>query len=196
MLSTVRSTLSTRPTWQIRALRVAFFIVLTAISARLRIDLPNNPVPITAQTLIVLLAGLTLGPVDGALSQIGYLLLIAAGAPIDTRGLGPAVFLQPTVGYLIGFVPGAFVAGLAFRSKLILKIVAAFCGALLIHVFGIGGLMITQHIGLGTATGQDVAFIVVDSGKALLAASLVNLGAASWQRWGIAPAPEPPSDRG
>ena len=187
MLSTVRTSIAARPAWQIRVLRVAFFIVLTAFSARIRIDLPNNPVPITAQTLIVLLAGLTLGPVDGALSQIGYLALIAAGAPLDARGLGSAVFLQPTVGYLIGFVPAAFIAGLAFHAKWPLKILSTFAGALIVHLFGICGLMLTQHIGLSVATGLDVTFIGVDIGKALLAASLVNLGAASWQRWGIAP---------
>ncbi len=189
MLSTVRTTIAARPAWQIRVLRVALFIALTAISARVRIDLPNNPVPITAQTLIVLLAGLTLGPVDGALSQIGYLALIAVGAPLDARGLGPAVFLQPTVGYLIGFVPAAFVAGLAFRANFPLKVLGAFVGAIIVHIFGIGGLILALHSSLAIAIGLDVAFIGVDIGKALLAASLVNLGAASWQRWGIVPKP-------
>jgi biotin transport system substrate-specific component len=189
MLSTVRSSLAARPAWQIRALRVAFFIALTAMSARLRIALPNNPVPITAQTLIVLLAGLTLGPIDGALSQLGYIALIAVGAPLDANGLGPAVFLLPTVGYLVGFVPGALIAGLAYRNNLPLKIVTAFAGAMLIHIMGIAGLMLTLHIDMTKAIGLDVAFIPADIGKALLAASLINLGAASWQRWGIAPKP-------
>ncbi|MHB8629135.1 MAG: biotin transporter BioY [Aggregatilineales bacterium] len=178
--------MSARPAWQLRVLRIALFAVLTALSARLRIDLPNNPVPITAQTLIVWLAGLALGPIDGAISQAAYVGAIALGAPLDARGLGPAVFLSPTAGYLIGFIPGAFVAGLGARRSLALKILAAFGGVAVVHLFGIAGIALAQHISFGTAIGFDVAFIPVDFGKALLAASLVNLGHSSWQRWGNA----------
>jgi biotin transport system substrate-specific component len=184
MLVTMRTALSARPAWQLRVLRIALFAILTALSARLVIDLPNNPVPITAQTLIVWLAGLTLGPVDGALSQVAYVGAIALGAPLDARGLGPAVFLSPTAGYLIGFIPGAFVAGLGVRRPLALKVLAALSGVVVVHILGIAGIALAQHISFDAAIGFDVAFIPVDFGKALLAASLVNLGYTSWQRWG------------
>ncbi len=187
MLSTVRQSIAARPTWQIRALRIAFFVVLTAISARLRIELPNNPVPITAQTLIVWLAGMTLGPVDGALSQLGYVGAIALGVPIDTRSLGALALVGPTAGYLIGFIPGAFVAGLAWRSPLLLKVLAGFGGVAVVHALGIAGIALAQHISWFAAVTFDIAFLPVDFGKALLAASLVNLGGAAWERWGIRP---------
>ncbi len=193
MITTVRQDLAARPAWQLRLLRIALLTVLTALSARLRIDLPNNPVPITAQTLVVLLAGAALGPIDGALSQIAYVGLIALGAPLDTRGLGPAVFFSPTAGYLLGFIPGAFVAGLgsmgnignngkARSAGLARKVLAAFGGATIIHLCGILGLYLTLH-SWRAALGNDIAFIPVDFGKALLAAALVNLGLASRLRW-------------
>ena len=140
--------------------------------------------PITAQTLIVWLAGMALGPVEGALSQLSYVALIALGAPIDTRGLGAAVLLGPTAGYLLGFIPGAFIAGLAWRSRLPLKVLAGFGGVLVVHVLGIGGIALAQHIAWTAAVGFDIQFVAVDFGKALLAASLINLGGASWRRWG------------
>jgi len=184
MLSSVKTSLSARPAWQLRVLRIVLFTALTALSARLRIELPNNPVPITAQTLIVWLAGMALGPVEGALSQLSYVALIALGAPIDTRGLGAAVLLGPTAGYLLGFIPGAFIAGLAWRRRLPLKILAGFGGVLVVHVLGIGGIALAQHIAWTAAVGFDIQFVAVDFGKALLAASLINLGGASWRRWG------------
>ena len=54
----------------------------------------------TLQVLAVLLAGLVLGPRDGALSQLAYLAAITAGLPLDARALGPAVWLTPDAGYL------------------------------------------------------------------------------------------------
>ncbi len=175
---------ASRPSWQIRLLRIALFTGLTILSARLRIDLPNNPVPITAQTLIVWLAGMSLGPVEGALSQVAYVGLIALGAPLDARGLGALALFGPTAGYLIGFIPGAFVAGLAWRRPLLFNVIAGFGGVIVVHVLGIAGIALAQHITWGLAVGFDIQFVAVDFGKALLAASLVNLGISSWKRWG------------
>lgn len=173
----IRASLNARPAWQLRLLRVAFFVVLTAIAARVRIELPGNPVPITAQTLIVWMAGMALGPVEGALSQITYVSLIALGAPIDARSLGAAALVGPTAGYLLGFIPGAFVAGLAWRKALWLNVLAGIGGVLVVHTYGTIGVALTQHLSWSAATLLGSApFLLLDCGKALLAASLVNLG--------------------
>ena len=156
-------------------LRIGLFIALTAISARLKIVLPGNPVPITAQTFVVLAAGLVLGVREGAASQIGYLILIAAGLPIDTNGIGAAAFASPTAGYLVAFVIGAALAGLGAGRTLPIRIGAAFLGAASIHLFGTAWLAVVLH-SFDKALAADIQFIPVDFGKALLAAALLYAG--------------------
>ncbi len=97
-----------------RRLVYAFvFNLLLIASAYIRIPLPFSPVPITGQTMAVLACGLFLGPVTGALTVIAYLLEGALGLPVFAGGAaGPAHLAGPTGGYLIGFIPGAFVVGL------------------------------------------------------------------------------------
>src|SRR5690606_8406265 len=70
------------------------------------------PVPIHAQSLGVLLAGVVLGARGGMLSVLLLIALVAIGLPVLSGGRGGlAVFLSPTAGYLIGFLPAAFVTG-------------------------------------------------------------------------------------
>lgn len=80
------------------------------------LSVPFYPVPLTMQTLAVLLVGGLLGPRKGTAAVAGYLALGLAGAPVFHSGLGgPAVLFGPTGGYLLGFVPAAFVMGLTVR---------------------------------------------------------------------------------
>ncbi|OUE09023.1 Biotin transporter BioY [Clavibacter michiganensis] len=70
-------------------------------------------VPITAQTLGVMLAGAVLGPVLGALALTVLLALVAVGLPLLSGGTGGlGVFLGPSGGYLVGWILGAAVVGL------------------------------------------------------------------------------------
>jgi len=101
-----------------RALGVVLFAALTAVGATLAFPLPFTPVPVTLQTLAVILAGAMLGPVWGPVSQVLYLAAGIAGLPVFAGGAGgPAVLLGPTGGYLIGFVAGAWIAGLLVRPR-------------------------------------------------------------------------------
>lgn len=85
---------------------------LTAVLAYLRIPLPWSPVPVSGQSLAVMLAGALLGPRLGALSQAVYVLLGAVGLPVYAGGMGGLpVLLGPTGGYLLGFIAGAYVTG-------------------------------------------------------------------------------------
>ena len=124
-------------------------MALIAISARISIVLPTTPVPITMQTLMVFLTGMVLGPVEGAISVAGYVAAIASGQPLDARMLGPAVFAGPTAGYLLAFIPAAFIAGLAWRAReryrLILSIVCGLAAAILILVVGTLGVALYSH---------------------------------------------------
>jgi biotin transport system substrate-specific component len=158
---------------------VALFAAFTALAARVAIPLPFTPVPVTLQVMAVLLAGLVLGPRGGAVSQLAYLVAVAAGLPLDARGLGPAALLGPTAGYLLGFAPAAFVTGwLAerLRGARLGSFVAALAGVAVIYACGLAWLTPTAG-SLGAAWALGAApFIVVDLGKALVAAAVAGSG--------------------
>ena len=70
-------------------------------------------VPVSAQTLGVMLAGLLLGARGGAAACALFALVVLLGAPLLSGGRGGlGVLAGPTVGFFLGFIPGAFVTGL------------------------------------------------------------------------------------
>ena len=86
--------------------------LLIAVSAQLAA--PMWPVPMTMQTLAVLLVGATLGARLGAFATLLYLAEGAAGLPVFSGfAAGPAAFAGPTAGYLLAFPAAAFLAGWA-----------------------------------------------------------------------------------
>jgi biotin transport system substrate-specific component len=102
-----------------RAARMLAFVAFTSVGAQLAVRLPFTPVPITMQTLFVVLAGITLGPRDGFYAMVSYVALGASGAPVFAGfSFGPAVLFGPTGGYLIAFPAAALLAGtLAGRGR-------------------------------------------------------------------------------
>lgn len=87
----------------------AMFVALIAVGAFIKIPVPV--VPFTLQFLFTMLAGLLLGPVNGALAVVVYIVLGLIGLPIFTQGGGPGYIFQPSFGYIIGFAVGTFVTG-------------------------------------------------------------------------------------
>lgn len=86
--------------------------LLVAISAQVAIPLPFTPVPVTLQTLVVLLAAAALGGKRGPLAIVVYLTEGAAGLPVFSAGrAGIGHLLGPTGGYLAGFLAAAVVVG-------------------------------------------------------------------------------------
>lgn len=80
------------------------FALLTALGAQVYVPLPQTPVPITLQTLVVMLAGITLGPRLGFASMVFYLLLGTAGYAVFAEARwGFGAILGATGGYLLGF---------------------------------------------------------------------------------------------
>lgn len=102
---------------QKRLLLTSLFSALIIVGAYLRFPLP--PVPITLQTLFVLLAGFLGGPAVGLGSTAIYLLLGAIGLPVFSSGGGLGILLGPTGGFLFGLLPASFLTGLAgnYRRK-------------------------------------------------------------------------------
>jgi biotin transport system substrate-specific component len=85
---------------------------LTGLAAQLEIRLPLTPVPVTLQPLAVFVCGAALGSRRAALAMLLYLAEGAAGLPVFAGGgAGLAHLAGPTGGYLLGFVPAAFVIG-------------------------------------------------------------------------------------
>lgn len=88
---------------------IAMFAALTAIGAFLKI--PTPMVPYTLQFLFCAYAGILLGSRNGLYSQAVYVGMGLVGFPVFTAGGGPAYVLQPTFGYLLGFIVCAYVIG-------------------------------------------------------------------------------------
>jgi len=84
--------------------------LLVGISAHAKVFLPFTPVPVTAQTLIVLLLGATLGSRRGAAAVLLYLAWGASGLPVFAAAAAP-FWASASGGYLVGFVGAAFVTG-------------------------------------------------------------------------------------
>ncbi len=88
--------------------------LLTALLAQVAVPVPGSPVPITGQTLAVVLTAAALGPARGVLGQALYLVLGAIGLPFYSEATGGIEVLSgATGGYLIGFLPAALLIGLA-----------------------------------------------------------------------------------
>ena len=82
------------------------------------LQIPIGPVPISLQTFFVLLAGLLLGPAHGVLAVVLYLVAGLLGLPVFAGGAsGVGVVQGPTGGFLLGFLPMVWIAGLAVRGR-------------------------------------------------------------------------------
>jgi biotin transport system substrate-specific component len=119
-------------------LGVLLFATLTFVGANIRI--PLQPVPITLQTLFVLLSGAALGARFGSLSQFVYVALGGFGLPIFAESLaGFGVLIGPTGGYLLGFLAAPVFVGYFIdrRSTLWWNLVIFFVGSLIVLSLGV-----------------------------------------------------------
>lgn len=117
---------------------VSLFAALTAVGAFIRIDIPF--VPFTMQFFFCAFSAVLLGARLGALSQLVYVAIGLIGIPIFTRGGGPGYIFQPTFGYLLGFIAGAYLIGKLiekFKDFTFIKILLAVaCGLIVVYIFG------------------------------------------------------------
>ena len=96
----------------------ACLLAMVVASAYASVPLPVGPVPMTMQSLAVLLAGIWGGPRVGAGVCAAYFAMAAAGLPVlagGTSAPGLALLARPSAGYLFAFVPAAAVAGTCYR---------------------------------------------------------------------------------
>jgi len=114
--------------------------VLLAISSKIKI--PFYPVPMTMQTLVILLLGITLGWKLGLATVILYLFEGIIGLPVFSgspeKGFGLIYFTGPTMGYLIGFLFTVYFAGRSeFKGNLLTKFLMLTFSVSFIYIFGI-----------------------------------------------------------
>lgn len=122
--------------------------VLVAAVAHLRIPIYGSPVPLTLQTLFVLIAGGMLRPAVAAGSMALFVTTGLAGAPVFSGGgAGLAYMLGSTGGYLIGFVAGAAVCSFVLNGRrdsmgrIVVSMIAATATIFLFGWFQLGALL-------------------------------------------------------
>lgn len=158
---------------------------LIICGAYIAIPLSIGPVPIVLQNLFVMLSGLLLG-VWGGGSVAVYLLLGALGLPVFAGGTGGvAHLLGPTGGYLVGFLPAAFLIGFistparrghpTLLPHLVYDIAAVIAGMVVVYGFGVPWLMHTTQLRFPAALVVGVVpFLIGDAIKAALAIGIAR----------------------
>lgn len=194
---------------------VLVMVAVGLLTASAYLSVPFYPVPLTMQTLAVLLIGGLLGPTLGASSVAGYLALGAAGAPVFHNGLGgAAVLVGPTGGYLVGFLAAVFVMGTAVRwasriaradsvrhdvsspddratglagwAALGVLVVGVLAATASVYAVGVPWLAVFTGSGLATAfTVGVVPFLLGDLLKAAVAVAALRLGGGAVARRGL-----------
>lgn len=138
------------------AFGVLGFAALTALAAQVKVPVPGSDVPMTLQSLVVVLAGLTLSPLAAASAMLAYLVCGLAGLPVfmpGSQGLFGA-----TGGYLVGFLFAAVTIAMIRgpRTAGIGRLVVAGLGGLIVlFVFGLAWRLVYARI-----FGLDAGFMV------------------------------------
>lgn len=153
---------------------IAIFTAIMVVTAFIQIPLPFTPVPITLQTMTVMLAGLILKPKEAALSLVVYVLLGAIGLPVFAGGQGGfSVIVGPTGGYLISWIPAAWlVSVISGKSFNIVRatLAALIGGIVLVYAIGVPWLALSTGMGLSKAIAVGaVPFIAGDVFKLAIA---------------------------
>jgi biotin transport system substrate-specific component len=148
---------------------------LTALGAQISIHVHGSPVPVTGQTLAVVLAGASLGSWRGIASQLLYLVLGLMLPIYAGGGSGTAVLWGPAGGYIFGFILAAGVVGWAAEHggdrRLLVAAVTFVVGQLAIYGIGIPWLKVSSGMSWGwTIHNGFMIFILGGVIKAVLAA--------------------------
>lgn len=174
-----------KPTHRNSARDLALIAIFAGIVAALGLVPALYPfgtaVPITAQSLGVMLAGAILGGRRGALALLVLLALVAVGLPLLSGGRGGlGVFFGPSVGYLVGWPVAAFVVGWLTQKggtpyKLHWGVAANIVGGIVVlYALGIAGTALVADLSVGAAALGALIFVPGDVAKAFLAAGIAR----------------------
>ena len=181
-----------------RAHRIALVALFAALMAAFgmipKIDLPLG-VPVTAQTMGVMLAGCMLGASLGFQSMLLFLVAVALGLPLLSGGRGGiGAFFLPSAGYLVSWPLAALVCGGVMRllsgaqaspRRLAFSALAASLvgGVLVIHLMGVAGLVLLAKLSWTQAAIGTLVFVPGDLIKSVLTALIVHTVARGLPDW-------------
>ena len=170
------------------------------IAVAAQVNVPMYPVPMTLQTLAIMLVGLTFGSRLGALTVVAYLAEGAIGLPVFANAMNGAAFFGPTAGFLVGFVGLAWLVGFAAEKGLAKGVlgtaVAGIAASALLYIPGIAWPMslanlsgieagwIGREFGAYYWTYFMAPFLIGDAVKAILAALIISGGWKALSRKG------------
>jgi biotin transport system substrate-specific component len=148
------------------------FTLAVAVSAQVGVALPGTPVPVTAQTFVVLLGAAALGPVRAGVGAAGFFTLGALGMPWF------AVSSGTTLGYVAGFVLACLVVGQLARAGWTRTYSGAAAAMLVgnLAIYAVGATVLAMILGVGprdAATLGVVPFLLGDGVKLLAATALL-----------------------
>lgn len=178
------------------------FALLMAVSANTFFYLPFTPVPVTLQVLTLVFSAIMLGGRWALASQAAYIAMGLAGLPVFAGFVsGPAALLGPTGGYIIGFVPAAYIAGslaggrffgpFIRKNRFMSAFIAGISGMLVIYLLGafhLSGFLFSTSHGQGL---KDILrltwimgikpFVIMDAAKILAATIILKPGIRSYE---------------
>ena len=136
---------------------IGFAVLVGLMAAGAQVNLPMHPVPMTLQSLVILLAGLLLGPWLGIAATLVYLALALIGLPVLSDGAsGSGPFIGATAGYIYGFPLVAGLAGWLARSAYIARPLIANSALFGLHLV----LLSMGTVWLGSQIGWTRAYEV------------------------------------
>lgn len=173
------------------AFKIAAFAGLLCAAAMVgRIQVPGTEVGITLQTFVLMIAALTLTPVEAGSSALLYLAIGAAGAPVFSNGASTAALVGPSAGFLFGFVPAAIITALLkapaqahadnHRSvsaalTLARNFIACALGCILVpYAVGISVQSIVTGTDIRALAAASAVFFIGDTMKAIVATAAVT----------------------
>jgi biotin transport system substrate-specific component len=163
------------------ALVASFAALIAVLGLPGSIHLFGSAVPITLQSLGIMLAGSILGWKRGGLSVVVFLVLVAAGLPLLSGGRGGlGVFAGPSVGFLFGYVAGAAAVGWLVQRQLPAYqmwwggVSNAVGGIGVVYLFGIPGMALMMHTSLLAAATTSLMFLPGDAIKVVIATAVAS----------------------
>ncbi|WP_243832241.1 biotin transporter BioY [Nesterenkonia aurantiaca] len=160
--------------------QMAMFAALVAVLGQLPAIPLAGGVPITLQTLGVMLAGAVLGPWRGAGAIVLLHVLVAAGLPLLAHGSGGlGAFAGPSAGFALGWIPGAFLVGLITQASWPLRVWRTILGTVLggivvVYACGLPVMAFQMGLSLEQAALINLAFLPGDAIKAAIAVTLTH----------------------
>lgn len=156
---------------------VGLFAALIAVGAFIKI--PLGPVPFSMQFLFCALAGVLLRKELAFFSVAIYVAIGLLGVPVFTKGGGIGYVLQPTFGYLIGFMCAAYMIGFALEKlgdrKPAHYLLSIISGLMIVYAIGVGYLFAILNLYMGKAVSLGAAvkigflpFLIPDLGWSVL----------------------------